>query len=110
MKKLFTLLLTFSVGSSFGQITFEKTYPTFSTAYSIEEQSDGSFYGTADSLNNGYVYHIDRRGNLISTQMPLLRGHSSANIYDLHVEQTSGNFVICGYNDDLLNPDSTPSS
>ena len=83
---------------TFGQITFERTYPV-TTFNSIEEMNNGDFIGSGDSLQNGFMFQTDRYGNIVSTFFPKLRNNKVL-VEDITKDHISGGYAICGTSED----------
>ncbi len=61
----------------------------------IEEANNGNFIGCGDSLQEGFIFKIDRHGNLISTFFPKLRDNKVA-VQDISIDDINGGYAICG--------------
>jgi len=93
--QLFALIFCFSISA---QITFERTFPVTSLN-AIEELSNGDFIGSGDSLQNGFIFQMDRHGNLVSTFYPKLR-NNKVSVEDVTRDRINGGYAICGTSED----------
>ena len=101
MKSILLHLATLTCSLSlYGQVTFERTYPLNSFS-AIEEANNGNFIGCGDSLQEGFIFKIDRHGNLISTFFPKLRDNKVA-VQDITIDDINGGYAMCGTSDDTL--------